>query len=162
MRSSSRIMYLMGGCDRCISRYVGQYLIEYGSIVDQVSVDTRSSIGRYIGQASTNVSTHAPIGQYTWWFTETSLILHRYCTDTAPVRYLTDTIPSPSVLVDWFIYRLIHWSTLDWSINALVLFSVSANTLVDRSVDSIKYQSIYCWIVSSITLYVGLYIGRWH
>ena len=36
-------------------------------------------------------------------FTRTSLILY---------RCFTDTLPSPSVLVD-IIYRLIHWSTLD-------------------------------------------------
>ena len=45
------IMYLMGGRNRCIGRYIGRYSIEYRpiyrSILDRVSVDTLSSIGRY-------------------------------------------------------------------------------------------------------------------
>ena len=55
------------------------------SILDRLSVDTRSSIGRYIGRVSTDVSTDTPIGRYTWWFTDTSPILHRYCTDASPI-----------------------------------------------------------------------------
>ena len=62
------------------------------SILDWVSVDTRSSIGRYIGRVSTDVSTDTPIGRYTWWLTETSPMLHRYFTDTSPIlhRYCTN------------------------------------------------------------------------
>ena len=37
------------------------------SIFDRVSVDTRSSIGRYIGRVSTDVLTDTAIGPYTWW-----------------------------------------------------------------------------------------------
>ena len=63
------------------------------SILDRVSVDTRSSIGRYIGRVSTDVSTDTTIGRYTWWLTETSPRLHRYFTDTATMlhRHLTFT-----------------------------------------------------------------------
>ena len=41
------------------------------SILGRVSVDTRSSIGRYIGPVSTDVSTDTPIDRYTWRFTDT-------------------------------------------------------------------------------------------
>ena len=46
------------------------------SILDRVSVDTRSSIGQYIGGVSTDVSIDTLIGRYTWRFTDTSPILH--------------------------------------------------------------------------------------
>ena len=108
------------------------------------SVDTRSSIGRYIGRILTNVLTDTPIGWYTWWFTKT----YRYLTDTWPIlhRHFTDTAP---MLHRYFtfteciglyrsIYRLIHWATLDWSINALVSVDVSADTLVNTPVDLVS------------------------
>ena len=65
------------------------------SILDRLSVDIRSSIGRYVGRVSTDVSTDTPIGRYTWWFTDTSPILHRYFTNTSLIlhRYFTDTAP---------------------------------------------------------------------
>ena len=82
------------------------------AILDRVSVDMRSSIGRYIGRVSTDVSTDTPIGRYTWWLTETSPILCRYFIDIAPMphRYFTFT-----ECIGWYrsIYRLIHWSPLD-------------------------------------------------
>ena len=64
------------------------------AILDRVSVDTRSSIGRYIGRVSTDVSTDTAIGRYTWWLTETSPIFRRYFTDTAPMlhRYFSSYI----------------------------------------------------------------------
>ena len=51
-------MYLMGGLDRYIDRYSVDI---HRSILDRVSVDTRSSIGRYIGRVSTDVSTDSPL-----------------------------------------------------------------------------------------------------
>ena len=87
-------MYLMGGRDRCIGRYIGPIL--HRSILDRVSVDTRSSIGRYIGRVSTDVSTDTAIYRLKY------LVAHRDFTDTSPIlhRCFTDTLPSPSVLVD--------------------------------------------------------------
>ena len=81
--------------DQCISRY----LIEYRLVVNQVLVDTQSSIGRYISQVLTDVSTDTPISRYTWWFTRTSPILHQYFTFTECIGWY------------WSIYQLIHWST---------------------------------------------------
>ena len=50
----------MGGLGRyigrCIGRYISRYSTEYRPILDRVSIDTRSSIGRYIGRVSTDVS----------------------------------------------------------------------------------------------------------
>ena len=50
----------MGGLGRyigrCIGRYISLYSTEYWPILDRVSIDTRSSIGRYIGRVSTDVS----------------------------------------------------------------------------------------------------------
>ena len=65
------------------------------SILDRVSVDIRSSTGRYIGRVPTDVSTDTPIGRYTWRFTDTWPIFDRYLTDTWLIldRYLTDTWP---------------------------------------------------------------------
>ena len=79
------------------------------SILDRVSVDTRSSIGRYIGRVSTDVSTDNPIGRNTWRFTDTWPILDRYLTDTWSLldRYLTDT---------WPIFHRCFTDTLHWSI----------------------------------------------
>ena len=87
------IMYLIGGLDRYIDRCID-------SILDRVSVDTRSSIDRYISGVSTNMSADSPLN------------------DTHGVgRHIDrDTISSISVN-----YRLcIGWlsvksrSTLDW------------------------------------------------
>ena len=57
-----------------------------------ISVTTRSSIDQYLieyrpihDQVLTNVSTDTLISRYTWWFTDTSLILHRYFTDTSSI-----------------------------------------------------------------------------
>ena len=126
------------------------YRLIHQSILDRVSVDTRSSINRYIGRVLTDVSTDTHIGRYTWWRTETSPILEWYFTDTAPMlhRHFTFT---ECIGWYWSIYRSIHWLTLNWSINALVSVDVSANTLVYTPIDSIKYRAIYRWIVSSIT-----------
>ena len=124
------------------------------SILDRVSVDARSSIGRYIGRVSTDVSTDTAIGRYTWWLTETSPRLHRYCTDASPTLYLHRVywLISVDISVDTLVDTR---PTLDRSINALVSFDVPADTLVDTSVDSIKYRSIYRWIVSRITDSIG-------
>ena len=51
-------MYLMGGLDRynrSIQRWIHQ------SILDRYSVEIRSSIRRYIGGVSTDVSTDSPL-----------------------------------------------------------------------------------------------------
>ena len=68
-RYKSWIMHVMGGLDR-------------------VLVDTRSSIGQYIGRVLTDVSTDNPIGRNTWRFTDTWPIFHRCFTsvDTRPTR----------------------------------------------------------------------------
>ena len=83
------------------------------SISTDASVDTRSSVGRYIGGVSTDVSTDTPIGRYIWRFTDTA----------------------PSVLVDIGIYISVDTSvdtrpTLDRSIN-----DISTDRLVDISFD---------------------------
>ena len=80
------------------------------SILDWVSVDTRSSIGWYISRVSTDVSTNTPIGQYTWWFTETSPIHVHYLHQ---VYWLISVNISVDTLVD-------TGPTLDRTINALV------------------------------------------
>ena len=124
------------------------------SILDGVSVDTRSSINRYIGRVSTDVSSDTPIGRYTWWLTETSPILDQYFTDIAPMLYLHRVYWLISV--DISVDTLVDTPLVD---KCLVSVDVSADTLVytsvDTSVDSIKYWAIYRWIVSSITESIG-------
>ena len=135
------------------------------AILGRVLVDTRSSIGRYIGQVSTNVSTDTPIGRYTWWLTESSPIFRRYFADTSPIlhRYCTDASPTLNlhrvywlISVDISVDTLVDTRpTLGRSINALVSVDISADTLDDTSVDRIKYRSLYRWIVSRITDSIG-------
>ena len=128
------------------------------SILDGVLFDTRSYKSIYRPSIDRCIDRYSYRSIYTWWLSETSLILDRYFTDTAPMlhRHVTFT-----ECIGWYrsIYRLIHWSTLDQAINALVSVDVSADILVytsvDAWVDSIKYQAIYRWIVSSITYSIG-------
>ena len=76
---SKWIMYLMGGRNRCIgryiSRYIGRYLMEYRSILDRIY--------RYIGRVSVDIYLVAHRD-----FTDTWPILHRYCTNASPTLYL--------------------------------------------------------------------------
>ena len=125
-----------------------------------VLVDILSSIGQYTGVSVEYQLMYWPIllsvhilggsPRLRPYFTDTSPMLHRYFTFTE--------------CIGWYrlIYWLIHWLTLDRSINALVSVDVSADTLVDTLVDSTRYLSIYRWVVSSITWYIGRYIGRWY
>ena len=97
----SWIMYLMGGLDRdigryigrCIDRYVGRYSVEYRSSIDRVSVDTWSGYRLTVGRVSAVCrSTRRPICVSTDMVV-ISLTLGRYLIDTLPIvyRYLTDT-----------------------------------------------------------------------
>ena len=109
------------------------------SILDRLSVDTRSSIGRYIGRVSDRC-----IDRYSYrsiylvvhrYFTDTSPILHRYFTNTSLIlhRYFTDTAP---MLYQYFGSHIGRHST------------------ETRAVD--KFSSIG----RCICRYIGRYIGR--
>ena len=116
----------------------------------------RSIYRSILDRVSTDVSTDTAIGRYTWWLTETSPILHRYCTDASPTLYLHRVYQL--ILVDISVDTLVDTRpTHDRSINALVSVDISADTLVDTSVDSIKYRSI---ISIYITNSIGRQIGR--
>ena len=122
----------------------------YRSIHRLILVDTRSSIGRYIGRVSTDTA----IGRYTWWLTETSPRLHRDFTDTSPTLYLHRVYQLISV--DISVDTLVDTRpTHDRSINTLVSVDISADALVDTSVDSIKYRSIVSIITDSIRRQIG-------
>ena len=105
------------------------------SILSRVSVDTRSSTGRYIGPVSTDVSTDTPIDRYTWRFTDTWPILDRYLTDTSPIlhRYFTDISP----MLHRYFTSVDTRPTRDRLVNVLVSVDISTDRLVDTSVDSI-------------------------
>ena len=52
---------------------LNQVSVEYRPSIGNVLADARSSIGRYIGGVSADISTDTPIGRYSW----RSPILHR-------------------------------------------------------------------------------------
>ena len=107
------------------------------------SVDTRSSIDRYSIEYRPildRVSTDTPIGRYTRWITDTSPILHRYFTDTSPILYFHR------------VYWLISVDILvDTSVDTRSV-DISADRLVDKSVDSIWYRSIVSVDISVDTI----------
>ena len=117
------------------------------SILDRLAVDTRSSkeyrsiymsveyrpMYRSILLSVDILGGSPSLHRY---FTDTSLILHRCCTDASPTLYLHRMYWLISV--DISVHTLVDTRPrLERSINALVLVDVSADTLVDTSVDSI-------------------------
>ena len=136
--------------DSCISlarlRKIGSCIL-WGAATDasadisvDTSVDTRSSIGRYPIEYRSiyRSSIDRCIDRYC--YRSIYLVAHRDFTETSPIlhRCFTDTLPSPSVLVD--IGRYIGWY-------------IGRHSTDTRPVD--KYSSIGRYICR----YIGRYIG---